>query len=194
MTVFLMTIRETLPPTEKTPLISKCFVYFLYKKGWDKKNRMLMTNFILFLHCILMGHVSQDKNIINHLSFSGRYCWSDKTWRPCPSKTSLPTSGLIFPNLLFIFNLIWMQGKIFTDFHLNEPTFVRLINYWLLRSLVVIHRNCPVNIERCLFVVLNQFWRLRRRFPFRGFIMALLNSCSSNISIQGNIDWYTILT
>lgn len=24
MTVFLMTIRETLPPTEKTPLISKC--------------------------------------------------------------------------------------------------------------------------------------------------------------------------
>lgn len=27
MTVFLMTIRESLPPTEKTPLISKCVLY-----------------------------------------------------------------------------------------------------------------------------------------------------------------------
>ena len=27
MTVFLMTIRETLPPTEKTPLISKFFIH-----------------------------------------------------------------------------------------------------------------------------------------------------------------------
>ena len=37
MTVFLMTIRESLPPTEKTPLISKLFIlYFLsplYKDG-----------------------------------------------------------------------------------------------------------------------------------------------------------------
>ena len=32
MTVFLMTIRESLPPTEKTPLISK----FFYNKRLDK--------------------------------------------------------------------------------------------------------------------------------------------------------------
>ena len=37
MTVFLMTIRESLPPTEKTPLISKFVLYFflhLFKDVW----------------------------------------------------------------------------------------------------------------------------------------------------------------
>ena len=41
MTVFLMTIRESLPPTEKTPLISKCsdtyvYTYFTFGKKSEK--------------------------------------------------------------------------------------------------------------------------------------------------------------
>lgn len=31
MTVFLMTIRDTLPPTEKTPLISKLFLFLNFR-------------------------------------------------------------------------------------------------------------------------------------------------------------------
>lgn len=72
MTVFLMTIRETLPPTEKTPLISK---YRLIYRRVTKQKRILHFYF---------ATIFPLKNFINHRPFSTcdrpkNHCSLDKT-------------------------------------------------------------------------------------------------------------------
>ena len=87
MTVFLMTIRESLPPTEKTPLISKISLFICVAPWHNMVNRLTCTYMNIWPY-----HIWQPRQMPKGISI----------WQPC-QPIYLPHKTLYINNMTALF-------------------------------------------------------------------------------------------